>query len=62
MVDTAENSVSIKHALNQPLYEESNNVLVLQKCIIPELHVMSGIVNHPFWNGIIPLVGREKAL
>lgn len=35
---------------------------VLQKCILPELHLLQGFTNHLFWNGIVPLVGREKAL
>lgn len=29
---------------------------------MPELHLLQGFVNHLFWNGLVPLVGAEKAL
>lgn len=48
--------------INRPLFEESDEMSVLEKCVIPELHVMQGFVNHLFWDGLVPLVGREKAL
>ncbi|GLV46572.1 hypothetical protein CBL_20877, partial [Carabus blaptoides fortunei] len=32
------------------------------KCVLPELHLLQGFTNHLFWNGIVPAVGREKAL
>ena len=48
--------------INQPLFEENDEVYVLEKCIIPELHILQGYVNHLFWNCLLPLVGREKAL
>ena len=35
---------------------------VLQKCVIPELHGLQGFVNHLFWKGLVPLLGKEKAL
>jgi hypothetical protein len=35
---------------------------VIEKCIIPELHVLQGFVNHLFWNGLVPLLGKENAL
>ncbi|CAH1101844.1 unnamed protein product [Psylliodes chrysocephalus] len=42
--------------------EDDMNVYVLQKCVLPELHLLQGFTNHLFWNGIVPAVGREKAL
>lgn len=48
--------------INLPLLEENDNVFVLDKCIIPELHILQGFVNHLFWNGLVPLVGEERAL
>ena len=34
----------------------------MEKCIIPELHILQGFCNHLFWAGIASLVGRDKAL
>lgn len=48
--------------INEPLFVEEENVYVIQKCVIPELHVIQGYVNHVFWDGLVPLVGEEKAL
>lgn len=45
-----------------PLLKEEDHVLVIEKCIVPELHLLQGFVNHLFWDGLVPLVGREKAL
>ncbi|CAH1102120.1 unnamed protein product [Psylliodes chrysocephalus] len=42
--------------------EDDMNMYVLQKCVLPELHLLQGFPNHLFWNGIVPAVGREKAL
>ncbi|CAH1115806.1 unnamed protein product [Psylliodes chrysocephalus] len=42
--------------------EDDMNMYVLQKCVLPELHLLQGFTNHLFWNGIVPAVGREKAL
>lgn len=50
------------NVINKPLFEENENVQVFQKCIIPELHLMQGFVNHLFWKGLVPLLGRENAL
>ena len=35
---------------------------VIEKCIIPELHILQGFVNNIFWEVLCPVVGREKAL
>ena len=48
--------------INLPIFTEEDDVYVLQKCVIPELHVLQGFVNHLFWREIVTLVGREKAL
>lgn len=48
--------------VNESLILESDECYVLNKCIIPELHILQGFVNHLFWDGLVPLVGRESAL
>lgn len=48
--------------IHPPLFEENDHVTVLEKCIIPELHILQGFVNHLFFRGLVPLVGQEKAL
>lgn len=48
--------------INAPLFEEADDLYVIQKCIIPELHILQGFVNHLFWDGLVKLVGLEKAL
>lgn len=48
--------------MNPPLFNEDNDIYVVQKCVIPELHILQGFVNHLFWNGLVPLIGRERAL
>lgn len=47
--------------IHHPLLIENDSTFILQKCIVLELHVLQGFVNHLFWNGLIPLVGREQA-
>ena len=48
--------------INKPLFKENDNMLVIDKCVIPELHVLQGFVNHLFWTGIVSILGREQAL
>ena len=48
--------------VNAPLFIENDDTYVIQKCIVPELHLMQCFVNHLFWKGLVPLVGREQAL
>ena len=48
--------------INAPLFDENDDTCVIEKCVIPELHIMMGFTNHLFWKGIVPIVGREKAL
>lgn len=47
--------------VNLPLFDESDDMLVIEKVIIPELHEIQGIVNQIFFNGLVPLLGRENA-
>lgn len=35
---------------------------LLETCVIPELHVLQGFVNHLFWNGIVNILFGEWAL
>lgn len=48
--------------INMPLFVERDDITVLEKCIIPELHILLGFVNHLFWDGLIPLLEEEEAL
>ena len=48
--------------INKPLFVEDPDIKVLEKCVIPELHVMQGFVNHLFWDSLVPFLGREKSL
>lgn len=48
--------------INKPLFTESDDTTVLEKCIVPELHLLQGFVNHIFWKGLVPLLGEETAL
>ena len=48
--------------INPPLFNEQDDTYMLDKCIIPELHILMGFVNQLFWDGLVPLVGRDKAL
>ena len=48
--------------VNPPLFEEADDITVIDKCPIPELHEQQGFVNHLFFKGLVPIVGRERAL
>ena len=48
--------------IHPPLFEEEDNIYVIEKCVPPELHLLQGFVNHCFWYGIVSLLGRENAL
>lgn len=47
--------------INAALFQEDDSTFVIEKCVIPELHILQGVVNHLFWDGLVPLVGREQA-
>lgn len=50
-------SESKKHAMNfhsmvnKPIFQEKNDFKVIEKCIVPELHLLQGFPNHLFWKG-----------
>ena len=44
------------------LIEEEDDVTILQKCPVPEFHVMEGFVNHTFFNGLAKVIGLENAM
>lgn len=44
------------------ILNESYDTYVLEKCILLELHLLQGFVNHLFWKGIVCLVENENAL
>lgn len=50
------------NTINAPLFNEDKDKYVIEKCLIPELHILQGFVNHMFWDGLVPLLGRENAL
>lgn len=37
---------------------EEDNVYVIEKCVIPELHVLQVVAKNLFWIGIVPLLVR----
>lgn len=47
---------------HEPLFAEDDNTCVAEKCLIPELHILQGVVNQLFWHGLVDLVGRDKAM
>lgn len=57
-----ENAKECQSTVNLPIFSEDDDVYVIEKCIIPELHVLQGFVNHLFWKGLVLLLGRERAL
>ena len=48
--------------VNKCLLDEDPSVKILEKYILPQLHSLLGFLNHVFWNGLCPLLGKEKAL
>ena len=54
-------SIESRSTINLPLFNEEDNVCVLEKCVVPELHILQGLINHLFWNGLVKLLGREIA-
>lgn len=48
--------------VNPPIFQEDDSTYILEKCIVPELHILQGFVNHLFWDGLVPLLGRDTAL
>ncbi|KAJ6639211.1 hypothetical protein Bhyg_11953 [Pseudolycoriella hygida] len=48
--------------VNLPLFDESDEMHIIEKAVIPELHEVQGIVNHIFFDGLVPLLGRDNAM
>lgn len=48
--------------VNASLVVEEPSVTVLETYILPELHSILGFVNHIFFDGLCPLLTKEKAL
>ena len=48
--------------VNAPLIEDLGHISVLERSPPEELHLLQGFVNHTFFKGLVPLVGREIAL
>ena len=51
------NANKSRSTINPPLFDEADNVFVIEKCVPPELHILQGFVNHLFWDGLVPLLG-----
>ena len=48
--------------VNPSLIEEDDDLRVLDKCPPGELHLLQGFTNHLFFHGLVPLLGRDKAM
>lgn len=48
--------------VNPPLFDEEDERLVIEKCVIPELHIMQGFVNHIFWTRLMPFTDDRALL
>lgn len=62
LLGTKKNAKDFRNTINLPLFAEDNDVRVIDKCVIPELHILQGVVNHVFWDGLLPILGRERAI
>ena len=50
------------NVVNSSLIEEDDFTTVLEKCPIDELHVLEGITNHIFFDGLVKKIGYEDAM
>lgn len=41
--------------INEPLFKENPDIKIIEKCVVPELHLMQGFVNHILWKSLVPL-------
>ena len=48
--------------INPSLIQEDDNITVLSKCPMDELHVLEGIFNHIFFKGLVIAIGKENAM
>lgn len=51
-----------RSTVNALLFFQKDEVTVLKKGVIPELHILQDFENYLFWNGLICLLGLEIAL
>lgn len=49
-------------SVNISNFYERDEICVIEKWIVPEVHILLGIVNHLFWYGLVPLVGESKCV
>ena len=42
-----------RSTINKALFEEDDNIKVIDKCVLPQLHLMQDFVNHMFFNGLV---------
>ena len=48
--------------VNPCLIQEGENISILEKFPMYELHIMEGIVNHIFFKGLVIKFGKENAM
>ncbi|CAH0550706.1 unnamed protein product [Brassicogethes aeneus] len=48
--------------INKAIFKEEDDVKIFKKCIIPELYLLQRFINHLFFKGLLPLLGKENAL
>ena len=44
--------------INDPLFNDLDDVTIIEKCQPGKLYMLCGFVNHIFWDGLVPLIGR----
>ena len=44
--------------VNRPLFDEPDDMTLVEKCLPGDLHMFCGFVNHMFWDGLVPLLRR----
>ena len=51
------------HSIVNPcLIQEGENIPILEKLPMDELHIMEGIINHIFFKGLVIKFGKENAM
>ena len=58
-----ENAKICRSTINPPLFEsQPDDIPAIEKCPLPELHLLQCFVNLLFWDSLVKDFGREKAL
>ena len=52
----------VNSTIHKNLLDEDPQCLILAKCPPSELHILQGFVNHVFFDGLVNVIGYEKAL